>query len=216
MEYRHNFSHVLGVELPIAVAVFAAVLLVLVVTVVRRRAGAGVTPSKKSKHPRLEAAYAVAVLGMAIFLIVNGDTANSADFRTSGAPSLVVRITGYQWCWRADYPSAGVTVTGDCRTGNYPTVVLPTDRPIDVELTSNDVVHELWIPFLRFKMEAFPDHWNSFPLQLGQTGTFQGKCSEFCGLYHDTMFVRFRVLAPAAFDRWLAAHSEARIPGAQP
>ncbi|HZU80966.1 MAG TPA: cytochrome c oxidase subunit II [Acidimicrobiales bacterium] len=206
MNFRNNFGHVFGIEEPIAIAVFVAVMAVLGYAVVFRRRRPGVEPSRKHKHPVLESVYVACVLGMAIFLVVLSFSANHAELTSAGKPALTVRIDAYQWCWTFSYPASHVRVTGNCQGDDYPVLVLPTDTPIEVQLSSADVVHEWWLPYLRFKEEAFPDHVNTFPLRLATTGEWTGICSEFCGLYHDTMYFRMRAVTPSAFRSWLAAH----------
>lgn len=212
MNLRAQFTHVWSTELPIALAVFGGVVVCLAFGLWRYRARAGRTPSRRAKHPLLEGTWIAAVLGMAVFLMVLSTTANAQEFHGSPRPALYVRITAFQWCWRANYPGTGVTVTGDCLDGHDPVVVLPVGEPIQVDLTSDDVVHELWLPYFRFKMEAFPDHWNHFPLTLTTTGTWVGRCSEFCGLYHDHMDLYVKGVSQAAFQQWLTQHGATGSP----
>jgi cytochrome c oxidase subunit 2 len=207
VNYRSQFSHVFGIEVPIAVAVFAAVAVVLVFAVVARRAGRGVEASQKPKYSKVEFAYAAAVFGMAVFLVVMTSSANTVEQTSVGKPSLTVQVHAFQWCWEFAYPQSGVAVGGNCLSGDYPTLVLPVGRTVEMEVTSQDVVHEWWVPYLRYKIEAFPDHWNHFLLRLDHTGQWRGRCSEFCGLYHDTMFFSVRGVPGAVFDQWLASHA---------
>lgn len=212
MNFRAQFTHVWSTDLPIAIVVFSLVVGVLFFALWRFRARPGRLPSRQSKHPRLEAAWILSVLGMAVFLMVLSTTANAQEFHGNPAPSMHVNITAFQWCWKASYPGTSVTVTGDCLNGRDPVVVLPVGETIEVDLTSNDVVHELWIPYFRFKMEAFPDHWNHFPLTLTHTGTWVGRCSEFCGLYHDRMDLYVKGVSKAAFQKWLTQHGATGAP----
>ena len=57
-----------------------------------------------------------------------------------------------------------------CRGGPYPTLVLPAGEPVELDLTSIDVIHAFWLPYLRFKMYAYPDHVNSFTTTLDADG----------------------------------------------
>jgi cytochrome c oxidase subunit 2 len=134
-------------------------------------------------------------------------------------PALSVGVVGFQWSWQFNYLDDGLSVTG--RPGEPPTLYLPTDVPIRFYETSPDVVHSFWVvPFL-FKRDVIPGRTNSFELTVTKAGRFQGRCTEFCGTYHDRM--TFSVVAEpmAQFQAWLAqtkaiAALPAGAPGSDP
>jgi len=64
------------------------------------------------------------------------------------------------------------------------------------------VIHSFWVPALDFKVDAYPDHVNSFTFTL-RDGRWLGHCAQLCGLYHAEMLFRIQAVPPAAFDRWL-------------
>ena len=66
------------------------------------------------------------------------------------------------------------------------------------------MVHAFWIAPFEFKRDVIPDH----PTTLGdadKTGTFIGRCSELCGVYHSRMLFRFKIVTPAQFHHWIHA-----------
>lgn len=203
---RATFDGVFRIELGIAIAVFVVVCLVGAVALLRARGRRKATGAPS--HPRTEAAAIGVVALVAAFLVTMSFTANS---RPDPRPNLRVSVTAFQWCWRFDYPGTGVSVTGACTNGgNIPTLVLPTDRVVRVDITSIDVVHSMWVPYLRFKMQAFPNHVNSFETTISSVGTFPGRCAEFCGVYHYAMHFNLKTLPPAEFEAWLHAREGAR------
>lgn len=202
---RATFGQVFSVEVAIAIAVFAVICAVVAVALLRARRRQA--PTGASSHPRTEAAAIGVVALVAAFLVTLSFTANS---RPDPRPSLRVSVTAFQWCWRFNYTGTGVSVTGQCTNRDIPTLVLPTDRVIRVDITSTDVVHSMWVPYLRFKMQAFPDHVNSFDTTISTVGTFAGRCAEFCGLYHYAMDFTLKTLPPARFDAWLRAQEALR------
>jgi cytochrome c oxidase subunit 2 len=126
---------------------------------------------------------------------------------------MTVNVTAYQWCWRFAYPGTAVTVAGDCLDGKYPTLVVPTGESIRFNVTSVDVIHGFWIPAIRFKIWAYPNHVNSFENTFSTVGRYFGECSEFCGLYHYTMKFEVETLPPSQFRSWLAEQRrEAALP----
>ncbi len=212
MNTRSQFDHLFTLYAPIAAFVFLVVLATLLFALVRYRAGRGHEPSQKTQHKVLEPLAALVFIGAACFLAVNAANANAAERNQLGPAQLHVRITGFQWCWAFYYPASHVTVRGNCTT-DTPTLVVPTGKVIGFSLTSADVVHEWWLPYARWKEEAFPGHFNYFKLRFDHPGHWSGLCDEFCGLYHDRMDFYVRAVSPARFDAWLAARA-AKGPGA--
>jgi cytochrome c oxidase subunit 2 len=214
VNFRTQFSHVFGIEWAIALGVFVLVGGALVVAVIVRRARPGVEPSRKEKYSALETGFLGLVFAAFVFLVVMTSSADAAEHTSAGSPVMTVRITAFQWCWDFTYPGTGRSVTGNCTPGRYPTLVLPVGRTVEVDITSNDVIHEWWVPGLDYKIEALPDHWNHFELRLTHVGEWVGRCSEFCGLYHDTMFFELRAVSQSTFAQWLAPSPAAGSPAA--
>jgi cytochrome c oxidase subunit 2 len=211
MVFREVFGRVLNVEVAIAGLVFLLILGALLVAVVRRRAGAGRDPAPRAERNRLELAYVVLLAAVAGFLVWFTASANAQDTRaaqpaTANPPQAAVRVTAFQWCWRFDYVGAPVTVAGACAAHQYPVIVVPTGRPVQIQLTSQDVIHAFWIPDLDVKVDAFPDHTNTFNLSFNQPGQWLGRCAEFCGTYHTTMDFYIRAVSPDQYRQWLAQH----------
>ncbi|MFD1911540.1 cytochrome c oxidase subunit II [Halodurantibacterium flavum] len=99
-----------------------------------------------------------------------------------GANVMVVEVEAWQFGWTFRYPDYG-----DVTTDNI--LHLPVGRPVDLHLTTRDVIHGFWIPQLGGKLDAIPGHVNVLRLQADETGVFAGQCAEFCGTGH--AFMRF-------------------------
>jgi len=120
-----------------------------------------------------------------------------------------VQVTAFQWCWRFRYVGQPVTVTGSCADGDYPVLVLPAGVPVEIDLASADVVHAFWVPYLDYKMDAFPGHVDRFTVTLPRAGRWIGRCAQLCGLYHYEMDFYLQVVPQAQFGRWLHARGGA-------
>lgn len=208
MPFRSTFHNVFTLDSEIAGAVFLTVAILMVVAFILGRKSRRKEASHRHEWTLVEGSYTLAVLLMAVFLVwlslTNNDKESAFD-RTR--PQLVVRVVGFQWCWRFEYLHQDVTSTGTCRGGHdLPTLELPTNETVRLDVTSQDVVHEFWIPHLRNKIQAFPNHVNGFNVRFVQTGKWPGHCAEFCGLYHSFMLFTLKVVDQATFHRWLAAH----------
>jgi cytochrome c oxidase subunit 2 len=120
-----------------------------------------------------------------------------------------IRIIGHQWWWEVDY------LIGDTaqhfKTANE--IHVPTDRPVDIELVSGDVIHSFWVPRLHGKVDLIPGLVNHIELRAPQPGTYEGACAEFCGLQHARMRLLVVADRPADFAAWIARQ---RQPAVQP
>jgi cytochrome c oxidase subunit 2 len=208
VDTRGAYDALARLYLPMAIGVFALVVVALVIVAVRFRAGRGHVPAQGARSTRLEIAYAV-VLGLVAGVLVwrSYEALSQADplpaqAATAPAPALRIGIVASRWNWRFTYPR-GVVQTGDGRT-RYPVLVVPDRVPVRFTLTSRDVVHALWVPALKAKYDALPGRTNVFDLAFRRGLDYSTvRCSEFCGDYHDQMRVRVDVRPRPAFDSWL-------------
>ncbi|MBR3370621.1 MAG: cytochrome c oxidase subunit II [Rhodobacteraceae bacterium] len=117
--------------------------------------------------------------------------------RDDGA--VTVRAHAVQWGWHFTHDGADGRPVTDTRT-----LHIPAGQPVDILVTSQDVIHSFWVPQLAGKMDAIPGRVNRLRVQADRAGRFDGLCAEFCGLGHAAM--RFDVRAhdvwpPAVADR---------------
>jgi cytochrome c oxidase subunit II len=94
---------------------------------------------------------------------------------------LQIRAHAQQFFWTFEYREAGQPVR------SVDVLHLPVGRPVDMLLTSGDVIHSFWIPRLAGKIDAIPGHENVIRIQADRPGTYRGQCSEFCGIGHARM-----------------------------
>ncbi|MHB8533020.1 MAG: cytochrome c oxidase subunit II, partial [Solirubrobacteraceae bacterium] len=159
---RKEFSHLVGVYLPIAVAVFAIVLAVLAFVLVRFRHRAGRPVSKRSDAPRAEIAYVLMLAAIVVVLVVVTFRGESRVDAVAASPALRITATGSDWRWRFDYPAQGITELGH---GEAPTdLFVPAGETIEFDLSSLDVLHAFYIPYERFQRAAIPKIVNRFDL----------------------------------------------------
>ncbi len=142
--------------------------------------------------------------------------------KMSSHPDVIVNVTGFQWSWQFQYPQYGVRVIGHpvdpSHFASYPgpQLVLPKGETIRFDLYALDVVHAFWVPAFLFKRDVIPNRPNHFQVTTTATGTFDGRCSELCGLYHSEMLFTVKVVSPAQFQQWIAARQAAQRAAAQP
>lgn len=128
-----------------------------------------------------------------------------ADLTTRPDNGLQVEVTGHQWWFEYAYPEQNVT------TANV--LVVPVGTPIDLVMTSADVVHSFWVPRLAGKRDVIPGQTTFLKFEADEPGEYWGQCAEFCGLSHAKMRIRVQVLEQTDFDSWVVAQ---QAPAAEP
>lgn len=106
-----------------------------------------------------------------------------------------IDVTAHQWWWEVSYPDTGIVLENQ--------LFIPAGRPVDLHLTSADVIHSFWVPRLGGKMDMLPGRSNVLRLEADHPGTYHGSCSEFCGTGHAHMTFTVEALAPAEYRAWL-------------
>lgn len=96
---------------------------------------------------------------------------------------VAVGAEGRQWAWGFTYANAP-----DRRTEGV--LHIPAGRPVDVAVTTSDVIHSFWVPRLAGKIDAIPGHVNVLRIEARAPGEYAGVSSEFNGVgYKDHRFV---------------------------
>ena len=151
-------------------------------------------------------ARAVGVPGRAVN--VQGGTGGSAQNETK---ELEVQVVAQQWYFTYRYADYGGVET----THLY----LPVDRPVDLHITSLDIIHSFWAYELGVKADANPGVDNEFHVTPQKMGGFVVRCAELCGLWHGQMSdTDGKVVSQGDFDTWIAQqqHDYAEIQKAVP
>jgi cytochrome c oxidase subunit 2 len=120
----------------------------------------------------------------------------------SDDPAVEVEVVGFQWSWEFRYHDEDVVITGE--PDEPPELVLPVDQPSQLKLVSTDVNHAFWVPDFLSKRDLIPGIDNEIEVTPTETGTFQGRCAEFCGLDHWQMYYTVRVVTEDEYDDWIA------------
>jgi len=82
-------------------------------------------------------------------------------------------------------------------------LVVPLNKPVNLILTSLDVIHSLYIPAFRIKEDCVPGKENYMWFIGQQEGEYEILCAEYCGLRHSYMESKVKVVPEADFQRWL-------------
>ncbi len=85
---------------------------------------------------------------------------------------------------------------------------MPLDKPVRLVLSSEDVIHSLFIPAFRVKRDAVPGRYSKVWFTATRPGEYDLFCAEYCGTSHSDMRALVVVQSPAEYDTWLADASD--------
>lgn len=109
-----------------------------------------------------------------------------------------VQVVGKQWMWKLQHPNGR-------REVNQLTV--PVGVPVKITMTSQDVLHDFYIPAMRVKQDVIPARYTTLWFEATKTGEFPLYCAEYCGTEHSTMGGTVHVLPQAEFTAWLGGET---------
>jgi cytochrome c oxidase subunit 2 len=110
-----------------------------------------------------------------------------------------ISVVGEQWWWRVIYRQA------DGRTIESANEVrIPVGRPVEIELSSADVIHSFWLPAYAGKVDMIPGRINKLHFIADKPGIVRGQCAEYCGGAHALMAFYAVAMAPDDYEAWLA------------
>ncbi len=197
-------------------------LLLWAMIVYRRRRGQTGLPVQLRYNMPVEFAYTVIplILVLGFFAYTAQDQADIESGATAQAPAQVeVQVFGKQWSWDFNYLSengkasnvhepAGVQAQygsdGFLDGTDVPTLWLPVNESVKIDLESRDVNHSFWVVDFLYKKDAIPGQTNYISFTPTKLGTFAGKCAELCGEYHSQMLFNVKVVSQSDYEAHLA------------
>ena len=195
-----------------AVGLVAWGLMFYAVIVYRRRNGDNTMPEQMRYNNPIEALFTVVPLVMVIgFFAFTADTMEKIERPVDS--EMHIQVIGKQWSWDFNYKDNNVYETGiqsqfEGELGSeaaLPTLYLPVNTSVEIELSSRDVVHSFWVIDFLYKKDTFPGKTNYMYFTPQREGTYKGKCAELCGEYHSMMLFNVKVVSRAEFDAQMAA-----------
>lgn len=125
-------------------------------------------------------------------------------FHLSRVPdnALDIYATGKQWMWKFQQPTGQREIN---------MLHVPVNRPIRITMASEDVIHSLFFPLFRVKMDVLPSRYRTMWFQATKTGRFHIFCAEYCGTLHSGMIGWVEVMEPTEYQKWLAGGSEGSL-----
>ena len=123
--------------------------------------------------------------------------ASSLYFENSRPPSasMEIFVIGKQWMWHLQHPEGPREINE---------LHVPVNVPVKLTMTSEDVIHDFYIPAFRVKKDAVPGRYTSLWFQATRLGTYHLFCAQYCGADHAEMIGWVYVMTPSDYAAWLS------------
>jgi cytochrome c oxidase subunit 2 len=117
------------------------------------------------------------------------------DMARPPANTIDIYVVGKQWMWRFQHP------TGPSEVNE---LHVPVGANVKLTMTSQDVIHDMYIPDFRVKADVLPGRYTHLWFNATKPGRYRLFCAEYCGTNHSGMIGWVEVMEPAAYEAWLA------------
>lgn len=190
------------------------------VVMYRRRKGQTGLPVQLRYNMPIEILYTVIplILVLAMFFFTARDQTAIETQWSDDEVDVEVTAIAKQWAWDFQYDGeaednsdavwtmgtqAHPDEAGDFDREQLPTLVLPVDKKVKIDLQSRDVVHSFWIIDFLYKKDMYIGKDNYWSFTPTREGTYAGKCAELCGEYHSMMLFNVKVVEQDEYDAYL-------------
>ncbi len=139
---------------------FALIVGLMTIFVIRYRRRPGVESGSSPDHnTKLELTWTLIPLAIVIFIFYQGFT-TYLDMRTSPSLAYEINVIAKKWQWLFKYPDGHVDEV----------LHVPLDEPVRLIMTSQDVIHGLYIPAFRINMDVVPGRYNKIWFRAVEPG----------------------------------------------
>lgn len=162
---------------------------------------------RRSRHPVaadirgnlwLEIAWISIPTVIAMFMFISGWQAYTG-LRNVPDDAMEIEVLGQSFSWIFLYDN-------DKETENE--IVVPVNKPVKLNITSGDVIHSMFIPAFRVKVDAVKGVTTYAWFLPEEKGEYFFQCTEFCGTGHADMTGVVKVVSQEEFDEWFAEEDE--------
>jgi len=181
----------------VAVTAFFSLLIAILIVVFAikyRRTSEDFIPGPVHGGVALEIIWSVIPLGLSLIMFAWG----AQIFFTESKPpadSMEIYVTGKQWMWKLQHME-GVREMNELH--------IPVNRNIRLTLTSEDVIHDFYVPAFRTKSDVVPGRYSTEWFRATKPGKYHIFCAEYCGTRHSNMIGWVYVMEPKDYEAWLS------------
>jgi cytochrome c oxidase subunit 2 len=142
----------------------------------------------------LEILWSAVPLVLVVIIFVWSSSLFISNSRPPEASTEIFAI-GKQWMWQLQHPDG---------TREINELHVPLGKPIKLTMTSEDVIHDFFIPAFRVKKDVVPGRYTSLWFEATKVGRYHFFCAQYCGVSHALMIGTVVVMEPEEYERWLS------------
>jgi cytochrome c oxidase subunit II len=181
----------------LAVSIFFSLLiagLIVFYAVKYRRRAADSVGSEIRGGLVLELTWTIVPLLITMVIFVWGA---SVFFAMARPPDETINIyvVGKQWMWKFQHLDGQREIDE---------LHVPVGRPVKLIMTSEDVIHDVFVPAFRIKADVVPGRYTNLWFQSTKPGRYRLFCAEYCGTKHSGMIGQVVVMEPSEYQTWLS------------
>ena len=109
--------------------------------------------------------------------------------------TLNIYVVGKQWMWKFQHLDGQREINE---------LHVPLGRPVKLIMTSEDVIHDVFVPAFRLKADVIPGRYTNIWFQPTRPGRYHLFCAEYCGTRHSGMIGEVVVMGPTDYQTWLS------------
>jgi cytochrome c oxidase subunit 2 len=113
--------------------------------------------------------------------------------------TMNVYVVGKQWMWKFQHLDGQREINE---------LHVPVGRAVKLIMTSEDVIHDVFVPAFRVKADVLPGRYTNLWFQPTKPGRFHLFCAEYCGTAHSGMVGQVIVMEPDEYELWLSGGAE--------
>lgn len=191
--YAHQVDWLFYFIAYVSLFFFVLIMSIMAYFVIRYREGNVSGPEKSPHHSLpLELTWTIIPIIIVVMIFWWGFK-GFIDMHTPPDNAYEIQVSGKQWSWEFTYPNGAVSDE----------LHVPHDRNILLVITSQDVVHSVYIPAFRMKMDAVPGRYLKAWFRPTVAGEYDLFCAEYCGKQHSAMTTKVVVHPVGEFEKWV-------------
>jgi cytochrome c oxidase subunit 2 len=109
--------------------------------------------------------------------------------------TLNIYVVGKQWMWKFQHLDGQREINE---------LHVPVGRPVKLIMTSEDVIHDVFVPAFRVKADVIPGRYTNIWFNPTKPGRYHLFCAEYCGTRHSGMVGEVVVMDPTEYQTWLS------------
>jgi cytochrome c oxidase subunit II len=142
----------------------------------------------------LEVTWTVIPLAITMVLFVWGARVYVSMARPP-ADAENIYVVGKQWMWKFQHLDGQREIDE---------LHVPVGRTVRLIMTSEDVIHDVFVPAFRVKADVIPGRYSSIWFTPTKPGRYHLFCAEYCGTRHSGMTGEVVVMQPTEYQAWLS------------